>query len=43
MLEESGAHIIHIDGGTQKFMHNTQTRIENKLNLIETHIGRLGH
>ena len=33
MLEESGIHTIHIDGGNWKGMHNTQIGSQNKSNL----------
>ena len=38
MFEESGIHTIHIVGGNQKGMHNTQTRSQNKSNLTAIYI-----
>ena len=38
VLEEYGIHNIHIVGGNQKGMHNTQTISQNKSNLTAIYI-----
>ena len=37
-MEEFGIHTIHIVGGTQKCMHNIQTRSQSESNLTTIYI-----